>query len=95
MEAYEESQPLTMIFVSRSLGSSSSKILYMVSHVEVPPSLLHVVSKNRGVIYDFSDATAFPFFTIAPEDLFRGLFLKVKKNNNYRIYRDNNECEME
>lgn len=67
----------------------------MVSHVEVPPSLLHVLFENGGAISDFSDATALPFFTIAPKDLFCGLFLKVEKNSSYQVFRGNNQHEME
>ena len=88
MEAYEETWPLTVTFVSRGLGSSSSNKSYMVSHVEVPPYLLHVVSVNKWVISDFSDTTSFPFFSIAPKDPFCGFSLKMERNKNYQIYRD-------
>jgi len=49
---------------------------------------------NKGVISDFSDATALPFFAIAPKDSFYGFSLKMEKNNNYRIYRDRNERKL-
>ena len=67
----------------------------MVSHVDVPPSLLHVVSMNKGVISYFLDATTLPFFAIAPKDSFNGFFLKMEKKSDYQIYRDKNEHNME
>lgn len=67
----------------------------MVSLIEVPPSLLHVVSMNKGVVSDFSNTTTLPFFAIALKDSFYGFFLKMEKNNSYRIYRDKNERKME
>jgi len=93
MVASEEVRSLVVTFVSRGLGFSSNKS-YMVSHIEVPPSLLHVVSVNKGVIFYFSNATALPFFAITPKVSFCGFSLKMEKNNSYWIYRDKNEHKL-
>ena len=87
MEVFEESHPSTVIFVSIILGCSSSSILYIASHVEVPPSTLHVVLVNREVISDFLEAIGLHFFTVVLNAFLCRFFLKVK-DKNYRIHKD-------
>lgn len=57
----------------------------MASHVEVPPSLLHIVSKNRGIIFYFLDVASFALFVIAPNDSCFMLFLKMEQSRSYQI----------
>lgn len=49
----------------------------MPSQVDIPTSLVQVVSVNNGVISDFSDVGTLPFFPITVCVLFCILILKI------------------
>jgi len=68
-------------------------MLYIVFRVEVPPSLLHVVFVNRGVISVFLEATTLPFFPILLNALLYEYFPEMK-NKIYRILKDERKNEI-